>query len=60
MLLKSSMPKFRNSLAKISNILNEAVVGRTVEWQEQYRQQMDELANEFRLQRKALSSPAQR
>lgn len=28
--------------------LNEAV-GRTVEWQEQYRQQMDELANEFRL-----------
>ena len=28
--------------------LNEAV-GRTVEWQEQYRQQMDELANEFRI-----------
>ena len=28
--------------------LNEAV-GRTVEWQEQYRQQMDELADEFRL-----------
>ena len=28
--------------------LNEAV-GRTVVWQEQYRQQMDELANEFRI-----------
>ncbi len=28
--------------------LNEAV-GKTVEWQEQYRQQMDELANEFRI-----------
>ncbi len=28
--------------------LNEAV-GKTVEWQEQYRQQMDELANEFRV-----------
>ena len=28
--------------------LNEAV-GRTVEWQEQYRQQMDELADEFRI-----------
>ena len=28
--------------------LNEAV-GRTVEWQKQYRQQMDELANEFRI-----------
>ena len=28
--------------------LNEAV-GRTVEWQEQYRQQMDELAAEFRI-----------
>ncbi len=28
--------------------LNEAV-GKTVEWQEQYRQQMDELADEFRL-----------
>jgi len=28
--------------------LNEAV-GRTVEWQEQYRQQMEELANEFRI-----------
>ena len=28
--------------------LNEAV-GKTVEWQEQYRQQMDELADEFRI-----------
>lgn len=28
--------------------LNEAV-GKTVEWQEQYRQQMDKLANEFRI-----------
>ncbi len=28
--------------------LNEAV-GKTVEWQEQYRQQMDELASEFRI-----------
>ena len=28
--------------------LNEAV-GKTVEWQEQYRQQMDQLANEFRI-----------
>ncbi len=45
--------------------LNEAV-GRTVEWQEQYRQQMDELSQEFRLaaesiehSRAAVSSTAQ-
>ena len=45
--------------------LNEAV-GRTVEWQEQYRQQMDELADEFRIatqsiekSRAALASAAQ-
>lgn len=45
--------------------LNEAV-GRTVEWQEQYRQQMDELADEFRIaaqsieqSRAALASTAQ-
>lgn len=35
--------------------LNEAV-GRTVEWQEQYRQQMDELANEFRLASQSIES----
>ena len=45
--------------------LNEAV-GKTVEWQEQYRQQMDELAKEFRMaaesieqSRIALASAAQ-
>ena len=45
--------------------LNEAV-GKTVEWQEQYRQQMDELAEEFRIaaqsieqSRAALTSAAQ-
>ena len=45
--------------------LNEAV-GKTVEWQEQYRQQMDELAKEFRMaaesveqSRVALASAAQ-
>ena len=45
--------------------LNEAV-GRTVEWQEQYRQQMNELAEEFRIaaqsteqSRAALASAAQ-
>lgn len=45
--------------------LNEAV-GKTVEWQEQYRQQMDELAKEFRMaaesveqSRLALASVAQ-
>ena len=45
--------------------LNEAV-GRTVEWQEQYRQQMDRLAEEFRIaaqsveqSRAALSSASQ-
>ena len=45
--------------------LNEAV-GKTVEWQEQYRQQMDKLANEFQIaaqsveqSRAALASAAQ-
>ena len=45
--------------------LNEAV-GKTVEWQEQYRQQMDKLANEFQIaaqsveqSRAALTSAAQ-
>ena len=33
--------------------LNEAV-GKTVEWQEQYRQQMDELAKEFRMAAKSV------
>ena len=33
--------------------LNEAV-GKTVEWQEQYRQQMDKLADEFRLAAKSI------